>query len=56
MGPEDLLKARVIRKKHMPLKILGGGKIERSVEVHAHAFSKSAIKKLEAAGGKAVIL
>ena len=56
VGPEDLLKAQLIRKKDVPLKILGNGKIERSLEVHAHAFSKSAVKKIEAAGGKAVQL
>ena len=53
---DDLAKARLIRKKHVPVKVLGDGKIERKVEVHAHAFSKSAVKKLEAAGGKAVLI
>jgi large subunit ribosomal protein L15 len=53
---DDLAKARLIRRKNVPVKVLGDGKIERKVEVHAHAFSKSAVKKLEAAGGKAVLI
>ena len=36
-------------------KVLGSGKIDRAVVVEAKSFSKSAIKKLEEAGGKAVV-
>ncbi|HHS13590.1 MAG TPA: 50S ribosomal protein L15 [bacterium] len=54
--PDDLVKARVIRNTRVPLKILGGGDIQRPIEVHAHAFSKQAREKLEAAGGKAIQL
>ncbi|HEX9934308.1 MAG TPA: 50S ribosomal protein L15 [bacterium] len=54
--PEDLLAARLIRKKNVPLKILGEGKLSKAVEVSAHAFSKSAVQKIEAAGGKAIRL
>lgn len=35
-------------------KVLSGGKINKSIVVHARSFSKQAIKKLEEAGGKAV--
>ncbi len=35
-------------------KVLGGGKISSPLVVKAKSFSKSAIKKLEEAGGKAV--
>ncbi len=56
IGPEELLKAKLIRKKNVPVKVLGNGKIERALEVHAHAFSKSAMKKLEETGGKAILL
>lgn len=35
------------------VKILGNGTLTKSVEVTANAFSKSAIAKIEAAGGKA---
>ena len=53
---EVLLKARLIRKKDCLVKILGKGEVKKPFEVQAHAFSKSAIQKLESAGGKAIIL
>jgi large subunit ribosomal protein L15 len=54
--PEILLKLGAITKKNIPVKILGNGEIKAKVEVTAHAFSKSAISKIEAAGGKATVL
>ncbi len=56
ISPEVLLKACLIRKSNMQLKILGYGDVKRSIEVSAHAFSKSAIKKIESAGGKVILL
>jgi len=38
------------------IKVLGNGEISAAVTVTAHAFSASAIKKIEAAGGKAVVI
>ncbi len=52
--PELLLAQRVVRRKNMPIKILGTGEITRALEVHAHRFSKSAREKIEKAGGKVV--
>ena len=37
------------------VKVLGNGEIKAAVTVTADAFSKSAISKIEAAGGKAVV-
>ena len=37
------------------VKVLGNGEISAAVTVKADAFSASAIKKIEAAGGKAVV-
>ena len=37
------------------VKVLGGGEITSAITVTADAFSKSAIAKIEAAGGKAVV-
>ena len=42
--------------KNALVKILGKGTLERKLEVHAHAFSKSAIEAIEAKKGTAVIL
>jgi large subunit ribosomal protein L15 len=42
--------------KNALVKILGKGTLERKIEVHAHAFSKSAKEAIEAKKGTAVIL
>lgn len=54
--PETLKQAGLIRSDKEPVKILGNGEIETAYTVRASAFSKSAIKKLEAAGGKAEVV
>ena len=41
--------------KNELVKVLGNGEIKTAVTVTADAFSKSAISKIEAAGGKAVV-
>jgi len=38
------------------VKVLGDGELAGAVEIHAHKFSKSALQKIEKAGGKAVVL
>ena len=50
-----LVLAGLVSKNHQ-VKILGKGTLERKLEVHAHAFSKSAIEAIEAKKGTAVIL
>lgn len=54
--PESLFKAGAIAKKHERVKILGNGDLKSKVEISAHAFSKSAVTKIEAAGGTATVL
>jgi large subunit ribosomal protein L15 len=56
IGPEDLRAAGLVRKKAELVKILGDGEIGRAIVVRAHAFSKSAKEKIEAAGGSAEVL
>jgi len=51
----SMLNAGLISKNDK-IKILGNGKLERKLEVHAHAFSKSAIEAIEAKSGTAVKL
>lgn len=48
--PETLASAGLVRRGR-PLKILGDGEIDRAVTVKAHAFSATARRKIEAAGG-----
>ncbi len=54
--PELLLEAGVIKKLQSGLKILGDGELSKSFTVRAHKFTQSAIKKIEAAGGKAEVI
>lgn len=51
--PEILLERGVIRKLGDGLKVLGGGDLTRPIHVRAHLFSKSALEKIQAAGGTA---
>ncbi len=53
---DSLLASRAIRKLKAGLKILGDGEIGRAVTVEAHRFTASAKQKIEAAGGKAVVI
>jgi large subunit ribosomal protein L15 len=43
----------VIKKLGAGLKVLGSGDITRKIEVRAHVFSKSALEKIQKAGGTA---
>ena len=56
IGIEKLKAAGVVRKKEEMVKVLGDGEIERAVTVRAHAFSRSAREKIEAAGGSVEVL
>jgi large subunit ribosomal protein L15 len=56
VGVEELKAAGVVRRKDNLVKILGDGEIGRAVTVWAHAFSKTAKEKLEAAGGSVEVL
>ena len=56
IGPQELKKAGLIRKLVVPIKILGSGELSRGITVRAHKFSRSAMEKLEKAGGKAEVI
>ena len=51
---EDLKAAGLAGKTDL-VKVLGNGEITAALTIKADAFSKSAIAKIEAAGGKAVV-
>ena len=53
--PERLVEAGAAHTSDL-IKVLGGGDLEASVEISAHAFSASARKKIEAAGGTATAI
>ena len=52
---EVLVNAGFVSKNAL-VKILGKGTLDKKLEVHAHAFSKSAVEAIEAKKGTAVIL
>ena len=54
--PEILAERRLVRRRRDKVKILGGGELSRSLNVTAHAFSKTAREKIESAGGTATLL
>ncbi|MDI6740015.1 MAG: 50S ribosomal protein L15 [Candidatus Edwardsbacteria bacterium] len=51
--PQVLFQQRLVGKARQPVKILGQGTLSAALTVKAHAFSASAKKAIEAAGGKA---
>ena len=53
---DSLLAAGVIKKLHDGLKVLGTGQLTRKITVEAHQFSKSAVEKIEKAGGSAQVI
>ena len=56
IGPEDMAKHRLIRKATARVKVLGRGELASAKTVRAHEFSAAAVKKIEAQGGRAVVI
>lgn len=56
IGPDELQAAGLLRKGRSEVKILGNGEISVSLTVQAHRFTRSAVEKIEKAGGKAEVL
>lgn len=54
--PESLVEAGIIKNLKHPVKILGNGELGVALTVRAHKFSKAAVEKIEAAGGKAEVI
>ena len=55
INPQSL-RAKGLVHKHGLVKVLGRGEISRAVTVKAHAFSKSAVEAIEAAGGSVEVI
>ena len=56
IGLDDYKKLGLASSKKALIKILGSGELKSALTIHAHKFSKSAVEKIEKAGGKAVVL
>ncbi len=51
--PEVLVERGIVKDLKDGLKVLGDGELTKALTVRAHKFSKQAVEKIEAAGGKA---
>jgi len=56
VNPAALAERGLATRKGVPVKILGQGELKKKLTVNAHAFSKSAREKIEAAGGVCTIV
>jgi large subunit ribosomal protein L15 len=54
--PGRLLELGVIKKLGTGLKVLGSGDLNRKIAVKAHVFSKSALEKIQKAGGSGEVI
>ena len=55
-SPERLVELGVIKKLGDGLKVLGAGDLTRKLTVQAHLFSKSALEKIQKAGGSGEVI
>ncbi len=53
---EDLFNSRLIRKKNVPVKLLGEGEIDRKISIEVNAVSKTAKEKIEKLGGVVTLI
>lgn len=54
--PELLKAVGIAKHRYDFLKILGDGELTKKLKISAHRFSKSALEKIQKAGGEAVVL
>ena len=54
--PEMLKEAGLVKQVKDGIKILGDGKLEKNLTVQAHKFTKTAVEKIESAGGKVDVI
>jgi len=54
--PGRLLELGVVKKLGQGLKVLGSGDLNRKITVKAHVFSKSALEKIQKAGGSGEVI
>ena len=54
--PEMLIDLGIVKQVKDGIKVLGRGELTKKITVQANKFSKSAVEKIEAAGGKAEVI
>ena len=56
IGPAEMAEHRLIPSASGRVKVLGRGELSAAKTIRAHEFSGSALKKIEAKGGRAVVI
>lgn len=56
INPQLLHESGLVRKSGGSIKILGNGELTKPLVISAHKFSQEAMKKIQAAGGRAELL
>ena len=51
-----MIEARVLKRRHSGVRILGGGECPKGVTIQAHYVTPSALEKITAAGGKVQLI
>lgn len=54
--PDMLREAGLVKQVKDGIKVLGDGALEKKITIQAQKFSKTALEKIEAAGGKAEVI
>ena len=54
--PQAMVDAGLVKRKTLPIKILGTGALKKPLVIQAHKFSKSAEEKIRAAGGRVEVI
>ncbi len=53
---ESLMASGIVKKSNAGLKVLGNGELTKKLNIKAHVYSKSALDKIQKAGGSAEVL
>ena len=53
---DSLIGLGIVRKTRDGVKVLGSGELTRKIRVEAHLFSRSAVDKIQKAGGEAAVI
>jgi len=56
INKDVLYERRLIRKKRLPVKVLGDGEIKQKINIEVNAISKTAREKIEKAGGSITLV
>jgi large subunit ribosomal protein L15 len=54
--PDSLRAKDIVKGRYDALKVLGDGELTKNLKISAHKFSRSALEKIEKAGGQATVL